>query len=143
MADSTELLRLSSFPSPVRFPPIALHARTKAIGAVEPPRNVMAERTCLTAHNSELTDALTKFEHEVVVVHDKRLERMRTRAANLIEYLLPRLQKLGIGMGWKIEDIKLVGSLVDGSRVKDWNQADLLVLLDRFSAKIESLHGKS
>ena len=105
---------------------------------VESPRRIQFERTML-APESPLSLQLDFFYEAVVDIPDRHIESAHQRVDNFIEYLLPRLKKLGNKIGIKITNIIGAGSFFDDVQVINARETDLFVVFKKERTQLQNI----
>lgn len=106
---------------------------------VESPRKVQFERTTLGIE-SPISTHLDMFYDSLLEVRPEVIERTHDVVTSFVEYLLPRLKKLGNKLGFKILDVIYAGSTFDDTYAVNIREIDLFIL---FKKPPTALHNMS
>ena len=106
---------------------------------VDSPRKIMQEKTKVGDFPTPLTSSLELFHEEMVNMSEKKLFTATKKIEALVEYMLPRIIKLGNQMGLKILGVKYAGSTFDDTQTMLPYDMDVFLLFDRHKTKIEGL----
>ncbi len=105
---------------------------------VESPRRVQFERT-MDVQPTKLSTSLETFYEEIVQIPEKYLTAAQRKAEDFVNYLVPRVTKLGVYHGLKIIGRKFGGSTFDSTQVVLPHEVDVFILFDRLKCRVEDL----
>lgn len=156
--DVSKLDKMAVASTRLHLPPVRMHAHavdekqqmefqatypdlfsSRTDGLVDSPRRILAEQTMMAGFPSPLSASLDYFYEELAELSEKRRFSAVSKTDTIVEYIMPRIKKLGNQLGMKITGHVNAGSTFDDTQVILPYDIDIFVLFERFKTKIDSL----
>lgn len=105
---------------------------------VDSPRKIILERTQIVIE-TPLSTHLDNFYNDIAKIPTRRKMAAMAKVKELIDYLNPRVYKLGNSTGLRTLKMELVGSTHDDTQIISANEIAVLYVFERHSCKVDSL----